>query len=119
MADSDVYATAGDRVYGFTDTNATTGTLPFKSGWATGYAPVPGASTPILVPNPFLPAPGALYASGNNATVYKINLADGTIASTTVLGSSTAAVSELSFDRVRSAFYLTYNGAIYSLNLSW
>ncbi|HEX9987952.1 MAG TPA: Ig-like domain-containing protein [Chloroflexia bacterium] len=118
-ADSDIYATAGDRIYGFTDTNATTGTLPFKSGWATGYAPVPGASTPILVPNPFLPAPGALYASGNNATVYKINLADGTIASTTVLGSSTAAVSELSFDRVRSVFYLTYNGAIYSLNLTW
>jgi uncharacterized repeat protein (TIGR01451 family) len=119
MADSDVYATAGDRVYGFTDTNATTGTLPFKSGWTTGFAPVPGASTPILVPSPFVPAPGALYASGNNATVYKINLADGTISSTTVLGSSMAAVSELSFDRVRNAFYLTYNGAIYSLNTSW
>ncbi|HYP19762.1 MAG TPA: PQQ-binding-like beta-propeller repeat protein, partial [Chloroflexia bacterium] len=119
MADSDVYATAGDRIYAFTDTNATTGTLPFKSGWATGFAPVPGASTPILVPSPFVPAPGALYASGNDATVYKINLADGTISSTTVLGSSMAAVSELSFDRLRNAFYLTYNGAIYSLNLSW
>jgi uncharacterized repeat protein (TIGR01451 family) len=119
MAHSDIYATAGDRVYAFTDNGTVTGTLPFKSGWASGFAPVPGASTPILVPNPFLPAPGALYASGNNATVYKINLADGTISSTTVLGSSMAAVSELSFDRVRSVFYLTYNGAIYSLDLTW
>jgi uncharacterized repeat protein (TIGR01451 family) len=117
-AHTDIYATAGDRVYGFTDTGAT-GTLPFKSGWATGFAPVPGAGTPILVPNPFLPAPGALFVSGNNATVYKINLDDGTISSTTVLGSAQRAVSELSFDRVRSAFYLTYNGAIYSLDTNW
>ncbi|HET6261137.1 MAG TPA: PQQ-binding-like beta-propeller repeat protein, partial [Chloroflexia bacterium] len=111
-AHTDIYATAGDRVYGFTDAGAT-GTLPFKSGWATGFATVPGAGTPL-----FLPTTNDVYVGGNNGTIYKINAGTGVITNQFFLGAN-AAVSDLTYDRVRDTFYLTTNGKLYSVIGNW
>jgi hypothetical protein len=111
-ADTDIYATAGDRVYAFTDAGAT-GTLPFKSGWATGFATVPGAGTPL-----FLPTTNHLYVGGNNGTIYKINANTGVISNQFFLGAN-AAVSDLTYDSVRNTFYLTTDGKLYSVIGNW
>jgi hypothetical protein len=111
-ADTDIYATAGDRVYAFTDAGAT-GTLPFKSGWATGFATVLGAGTPL-----FLPSTNHLYVGGNNGTIYKINANNGVITNQFFLGAN-AAVSDLTYDRVRDTFYLTTDGKLYSVIGNW
>ncbi|HEX9988370.1 MAG TPA: fibronectin type III domain-containing protein [Chloroflexia bacterium] len=112
-ANTDIYATAGDRVYAFTDTPATTGTLPFKSGWATGFATVPGAGTPL-----FLPSTNHLYVGGNNGNIYKINAGNGVIVNQFFMG-AVAAVSDLTYDYVRNTFYLTTNGKLYSVVGNW
>jgi hypothetical protein len=112
-ANTDIYATAGDRVYAFTDTPTTTGTLPFKSGWATGFATVPGAGTPL-----YLPSTNHLYVGGNNGNIYKINAGNGVIVNQFFLG-AVAAVSDLTYDFVRNTFYLTTNGKLYSVVGNW
>ncbi|HYO50107.1 MAG TPA: PQQ-binding-like beta-propeller repeat protein, partial [Chloroflexia bacterium] len=112
-ANMDVYATAGDRVYAFTDTGAA-GTLPIKAGWpAGGYASVVGAGTPL-----YLPATNSVYTGGNNGNLYRINAANGTIASSFYLN-TTGAVSDLTYDVTRNAFYLTVDNMLKSVVRDW
>jgi glycosidase/outer membrane protein assembly factor BamB len=107
-----LYAVAGDRVYAFSDSGGT-GTLPFKPGWNVGFITVPGAGTPLVFQQR-----GHLYVGGNNGDLYKVNLADGTITNR-VYFDAPAAVSDVTYDRIRNAFYVTSNGRIYSIKGDW
>ena len=112
-----LYATAGDRLYAFTDDGAVTGTLPFNSGWTApyngglGYATVPGAGMPLLLADaPF----GSVYLSGSNGLFYKINKDSGALGSQLNLGSN-ATVSDPAYDFLHHAFYLTSGGYLFSI----
>jgi outer membrane protein assembly factor BamB len=107
---TDIYSTAGDRVYAFTDTGAPGGlTLKPGFGGANGYAIVPGGGTPL-----FRFDIGFLYVGGNDGALYKINATDGTQANRLFLG-AVAAVSDPTFDSFLNRFYVTHNGSLYSI----
>jgi hypothetical protein len=107
---TDIYSTAGDRVYAFTDTGAPGGlTLKPGFGGVNGYAIVPGGGTPL-----YRFDIGFLYVGGNDGALYKINATDGTQASSLFLG-AVAAVSDPTYDRVLNRFYVTHNGSLYSI----
>jgi outer membrane protein assembly factor BamB len=107
---TDIYSTAGDRVYAFTDTGAPGG-LSLKPGFggANGYAIVPGGGTPL-----YRFDIGFLYVGGNDGALYKINATDGTQANRLFLG-AVAAVSDPTFDSLLNRFYVTHNGSLYSI----
>ncbi|HYP41572.1 MAG TPA: PQQ-binding-like beta-propeller repeat protein [Chloroflexia bacterium] len=107
---TDIYSTAGDRVYAFTDTGAPGGlTLKPGFGGANGYAIVLGGGTPL-----FRFDTGFLYVGGNDGALYKINSTDGTQANRLFLG-AVAAVSDPTFDSLLNRFYVTHNGSLYAI----
>ncbi|HMA37695.1 MAG TPA: PQQ-binding-like beta-propeller repeat protein [Chloroflexia bacterium] len=117
---SAVYASAGDRLYAFSDAGAS-GTLPLNTTWTKpyqggpGYAGIPGGGTPLSLA---AAGRGTLYVGGRDGAVYKLQAADGTLGGRLDLGSGTA-VSDLTYDVLHNAFYLTTGGVLYAIDGSW
>src|SRR5579859_840305 len=109
---SGLYAAAGNQVLAYTDNGVQTSATPKWAGVA-----VPGAGTPASLA---LAGKSYLVAPGSDGNLYQIDLATGTVNSRggpgpTPLKVGPTALSDVTYDYLRDALYMTVNGILYAI----